>query len=73
MPIDRHSARYDGGLVEVVLTLVSSAGEVLDRVVRLEVGGLVGDEAVAERVALVERVVGELLDDVEQLLAERRP
>ena len=32
----------------------------------LEKGGVVGDEAVAERMALVERVVGERLDDVEQ-------
>ena len=37
----------------------------------LEVGDLVGDEAVAIGVALIEGVVGELLDDIEQLLAQR--
>jgi hypothetical protein len=44
--------------------------QVLLRIVRLEVGGLVGDQPVAEAVALVERVVGEAFDDVEQLLAQ---
>ncbi len=57
-------------LVEVALHTREQAGEVLDRVVNLQVGGLVGDEAVPEGVALVEGVVGELLDDVEQLFAE---
>ena len=60
----------DRRLVEVALHAREQAGEVLDRVVRLEVRGLVGDEPVAEGVALVERVVGERLDDVEQLVAE---
>ena len=65
------SARYTAALSRLLFTLRQQAGEVLDRIVRLEVRRLVGDEAVPERVALVERVVGELLDDVEQLLAER--
>ena len=39
-------------------------------IVRLEPGRLVGDEPVAVGVGLVERVVGERLDDVEQLRAE---
>ena len=53
-----------------------SRQQVLGRVVRLEVGGLVRDEPVAVGVALVEGVVGELLDDVEPLraqLARRTP
>ena len=53
------------GLVEVGLDAGQKRREVLGRVVRLEEGGLVGDVAVAVAVALVERVVGEGLDDVE--------
>ncbi len=56
----------DRGLVEVGLDAGQQGGEVLHRVVRLEVGRLVGDEPVAVAVALVERVVRERLDDVEQ-------
>ncbi|CAB4853347.1 unannotated protein [freshwater metagenome] len=40
---------------------------------RLQVGGLVGHQAVAERVTLVERIVGEGFDDVEQFLPQRPP
>ena len=43
---------------------------VLGRVVRLQVGGLVGDRAVADGVRLVERVPGERLDEVEELVPE---
>ena len=49
-------------------------GEELDRVVGLEVGRLVGDQGVAEGVGLVERVPGERLDQVEDVLRPfRRP
>src|SRR3546814_1148351 len=42
-------------------------GEELDRVVGLEVGGLVGDQCVARGVRLVEAVAGELVDQVEDI------
>jgi hypothetical protein len=38
--------------------------------VRLEVRGLVADDAVGDRVRLVEAVLGELLDEVPQALDE---
>ena len=60
----------DRGLVLVGLDAREQRGEVLDRVVRLQVRGLVRDVAVADRVRLVERVVGERLDRVEDPLAE---
>ena len=44
--------------------------EVLDRVVRLQIRSLIGDQPVAECVALVKCVVSELFNNVEQLLAE---
>src|SRR5581483_10398702 len=47
----------DGRLVLVRLDRREQRGEVLARVVRLEVRGLVRDEPVADRVRLVERVV----------------
>ena len=63
-------AEVDGGLVLVVLDRGEQAGQVLDRVVGLQPGRLVGDEAVAVGVRLVEGVVGEGLDDVEEGGAE---
>ena len=64
-------AEVDGGLVLVVLDRGQQAGQVLDRVVGLQPGGLIGDEPVAVGVGLVEGVVGEGLDDVEEGRAER--
>ena len=55
------------GLVLVRLHAGEQRGEVLDRVVRLQVCGLVREEPVADGVRLVERVVGERLDGVEHL------
>ena len=49
------------------------AGHVLDRVVRLEVGGLVGDQAVARRVGLVEAVALERLEGLEHGVDRLRP
>src|SRR3954469_17639924 len=54
-------------LVGVVERKRHRGGEELDRVVRLEVGRLVGNERVGGRVALVEAVVGELGEEVEDL------
>ena len=71
--LDAHRAalgQVDGRLVLAVLHRGQQGGQVLDRVVGLEPGRLVGDQAVAVGVALVEGVVGEGLDDVEQLVAE---
>ncbi len=59
-----------GRLVLARLHAREQRGEVLDRVMGLQPRGLVRDEAVAVRVALAERVVGERLDDVEQLRAD---
>ena len=71
---DAHLAalvEVDRRLLQAGLDRGEQAGQVLDRVVRLEVRGLVGDQAVPVRVRLVEGVVGEVLDDVEQVGAER--
>ena len=57
-------------LVLVVLDRGQQRRHVLDRVVRLEPRRLVGHEAVAVGVGLVEGVVGERLDDVEELRAQ---
>ena len=43
-------------------------GEEFGRVVRLQPGGLVGDQRVAGGMALVEAIAGELVDQVEQLV-----
>jgi len=45
--------------------------EILNRIIGLQIGGLIADVSVAERVTLVERVISEVLDDVEQLFTER--
>ena len=47
-------------------------GEELDRIVRLHVGGLVGDQRIGGGVALVEAVVGEPLEQLEDRLGLRR-
>ena len=59
-----------GDALGVAVGGLQDSGHVLSGVVRLQVGGLVGDGAVADRVRLVERVPGERLDEVEQLVAE---
>ena len=46
-------------------------GEELDRIVRLQIGGLVGDDRIGRRVALVEAVVGELRQQVEDEIGLR--
>ena len=43
-------------------------GEELDRVVRLQIGGLVGDQRIGGGVRLVEAVAGELLHQLEDLV-----
>ena len=63
-------AEVDRGLVEVGLDAREQRGEVRDRMVRLQPRGLVRDEAVADAVRLVERVVGEGLDRREVGLRE---
>ena len=62
--------QVDGGLVLVPLDRRQEGGQVLDGMVRLQPGRLIGDETVAVGVGLVEGVVGEGLDDVEKLGAE---
>ncbi len=71
--LDAHLAalgEVDGGLVLARLHAREERGEVLDRMVSLQPRGLVRDEAIAIGVALAERVVGERLDEVEQLRAD---
>ena len=71
--VDAHRAalgQVDRRLVLVVLHRGQQGRHVLDRVVRLEPGRLVGHQAVAVGVRLVEGVVGEGLDDVEELRAQ---
>ena len=48
-----------GELVDVAFVERHRRGEELDRVVRLEPGGLIGDQRVSGGVALVEAVIGE--------------
>ena len=43
-------------------------GQELDRIVRLQIGGLVGDQRIGGRVRLVEAVIGELGEQVEDLV-----
>ena len=52
----------------LVLLVLEQTAEVLDRVVGLEVGGLVGDHPVRRGVGFVEAVAGEDLDQVEDRL-----
>ena len=55
----------DGQLVGVGDVEAHRGGDELHRRVRLEPGGLVGDDGVGRRVALVEAVAGELVDQLE--------
>ena len=73
--LDAHPAalvEVDRRLVLVVADAGEQRGHVLGRVVRLEVGRPVGDQAVAGGVRLVEGVVGERDQDVPQRLDRRR-
>ena len=56
--------------VGVVLVAGEQRREELDRVVALQVGGLVGEQAVRGGVAAVEAVAGELLHQVEDALGD---
>ncbi len=70
---DAHGAALSqilGRRVLVVLDRGEEGGEVGHRVMGLEPRRLVADEPVAVGVRLVEGVVGERLDDVEELLAQ---
>ncbi|VCU09306.1 hypothetical protein RHODGE_RHODGE_02480 [Rhodoplanes serenus] len=60
-----------GELVGVAHVEGHRGGQELDRIVRLEVGGLVRDQRVGGRVALVEAVVGELGQELEDGLGLR--
>ncbi|MET3868693.1 hypothetical protein ABIC20_006002 [Methylobacterium radiotolerans] len=57
-----------GQLVGVVDVEGHGGGQELDREVRLQVGSLVGQQRVGRRVALVEAVIGELGEQVEDLV-----
>ena len=72
MPSWRHSLRNTAVWSLFALHAREQRGEVLDRVVRLQVGGLVREVAVPDRVRLVERVVGERLDRVEDAARRTR-
>ena len=66
-----HRARVGDGaddLLDLVLVARHDRAEELDRVVRLQVGGLVRDERVRRGVALVEAVAGEELEQPEDRL-----
>src|ERR1039458_5300834 len=67
--LDAHGpalAQVHAHLVLVVLDAGEKASHVLDGVIGLEPGRPVGDQTVAEGMALAEGVVGERLDDVEE-------
>ena len=57
-----------GELVGVVEVERHRRGQELDRVIGLQIGGLEGDERVGRGVALVEAVIGELGEEVEDLV-----
>ncbi len=57
------------GLVEVV---AHRRGIEFGRVMRLQPGGMIGDQGIGRRVALVEAVTGELVDQVEQFVGLAR-
>ena len=59
-------------LVEVTRLAVEQRGHVLERMVGLEVGGLVGDEGVADRMRAIESVAREERHEVEELLGFAR-
>ena len=66
LDLDRQPLRLGaefGELVGVAHAERHRRGEELDRIVRLHVGGLIGDQRVGGGVALVEAVVGEPLAD----------
>ena len=68
---DAHRLRLgdeERDLVGVVEFVGEQRGHELDRVARLEPRGLVGDDAVAGGVGLVEAVAGEFVEDVEELV-----
>ena len=66
IPSSRASSKYDAILSSSPpISLVISAAVEIDRVMRLEPGGLDGDDRVGGGVALVEAVAGELLHRVE--------
>ena len=54
-----------GELVGVAHVERHRRGQELDRIIRLHIGGLVGDQRIGGGVALVEAVVGEALQQVE--------
>src|SRR3546814_4114458 len=64
------STRTDTLFPYTTLFRSQHGGHVLRRVVRLQVGGLVGDGAVTDGVRLVEGVAGERLDQVEEVVPE---
>ncbi len=57
-----------GELVGIAHVERHRGGQELDRIVRLHVGGLIGDQRVGGGVALVEAVVGEALEQLEDRL-----
>ena len=57
-----------GKLVGIGHVVGHRRGQELDRIVRLHVGGLVGDQRVGRRVALVEAVVGKAREQLEDRL-----
>ena len=67
--LDAHApalTEIERGLVLVVLDAGEQGGHVFGRIVRLEIGGPVGDDAIAGAVRLVEAVVGERDEGVPQ-------
>ena len=68
---DAHAAHVvdeDGQLVGLVHVEAHRRGVEFGRVMRLQPGGLVGDQRIGGGVALVEAIAGELVDQVEQLV-----
>ena len=60
-----------GELVGIAHVERHRRGQELDRIIRLHIGGLVGDQRIGRRVALVEAVFGEALEQIEDRVGLR--
>ena len=68
MPISRHSLMYFTTLAVLPVSDVSSAAHELDRIMRLQVRGDIGEVGVGGGVRFVEAIARELLHQIEDLL-----
>ena len=63
-----HVVAEDCEFIRQVQVVAHRGGEEFVRIMRLQIGGLVGQQGVGRRVAFVETIAGELVDQIEQLV-----